>query len=209
MKKNRTARIWLGGAIALSTLGILSCSQQEAGNTITANEKKDTSKQAMIDRGAYLVTIGSCSDCHSPKNFTNMGPVVDSTRYLSGHPATSKLPPIDVNMLKPGGWGLMALDATCFVGPWGISFAANLTPDSATGLGAWSEEVFMKTLQTGKHLGQPAGRSILPPMPWYFLNHMTEVDFKSVYAYLRSIPAISNRVPEPVSPPDMQKMAAK
>jgi hypothetical protein len=55
-------------------------------------------------------------------------------------------------------------DLTAFVGPWGISYTANLTPDSATGIGAWSEAAFINTIRSGKHLGN--GRDILPPMPW-------------------------------------------
>jgi hypothetical protein len=135
---------------------------------------------------------------------TQMGPVVDSTKLLSGHPANAQLPPINTSSLQPGNWMGMAPDITAFVGPWGISYAANLTPDSATGIGAWSEEVFMNTIRSGKHLGN--GRPILPPMPWEFISKLTDDDLKSVYAYLRSLPAISNKVPAPVAPPDAMKM---
>jgi hypothetical protein len=100
----------------------------------------------------------------------------------------------------------MAPDITSFVGPWGISYAANLTPDSATGIGAWTEDVFMKTLRTGKHLGMENGRPILPPMPWEFIGKMTDEDLSAVFAYLRNLPAISNRVPAPVPP---NEVAAK
>jgi hypothetical protein len=89
-------------------------------------------------------------------------------------------------------------DLTAWVGPWGTSFAANLTPDSNTGLGSWTEEMFMKALRTGKHLGQ--GRDILPPMPWQMIGQMTDRDLKSVFAYLRSIPPVNNMVPDPISP---------
>ena len=101
----------------------------------------------------------------------------------------------------------MAPDITTFVGPWGISYAANLTPDSASGIGAWSEATFINTIRSGKHLGN--GRDILPPMPWPFVSKLTDEDLKSVYAYLMSLPPVSNKVPAPVSPPDVMKMAAK
>lgn len=176
-------------------------------NSHPAEEKKDdivaTRKlegEALVQRGNYLVTVASCNDCHSPKNMTPMGPVADSARLLSGHPANMPLPPIDPNALKPGGWVNMSGDVTAFVGPWGISYAANLTPDSATGIGAWTEAVFIKTLRTGKHLGMDNGRPLLPPMPWYYVNKMTDEDLSAVYAYLRSLPPIENRVPPPVAP---------
>lgn len=92
------------------------------------------------------------------------------------------------------------------VGPWGISYSANLTPDTVTGLGAWNQDVFIKTLRTGRHLGQDGGRAILPPMPWEEFSQLTDDDLKSIFTYLQSLPAISNKVPAPVSPPDVAKM---
>jgi mono/diheme cytochrome c family protein len=189
-------------ALAMAMLIVSSCSSspaEEKKDDVSATKKLEG--DALVQRGNYLVTIASCNDCHSPKNMTPMGPVADSTKLFSGHPANMPLPPIDPNALKPGGWINMAPDVTAFVGPWGISYAANLTPDSATGIGAWTEEVFIKTLRTGKHLGMDNGRPILPPMPWNYVSQMTDEDLSAVYAYLKSLPAISNRVPAPV-PPD-------
>jgi hypothetical protein len=134
-----------------------------------------------------------------------MGPVPDSTKLLSGHPGNAQLPPVNAASLQPGNWMSMAPDITAFVGPWGISYAANLTPDSTTGIGAWSEETFVNTIRSGKHLGN--GRDILPPMPWQFVSKLTDDDLKSVFAYLKSLPAINNKVPAPVTPPDAMKMA--
>ena len=138
---------------------------------------------------------------------TNMGPVVDSTKLLSGHPANEPLPPIDVKATQPGNWVNFAPDLTAFVGPWGISYAANLTPDSSTGIGAWTEDQFINTLRNGKHLGN--GRPILPPMPWDVFGKKTDEDLKAVFAFLKSLPAISNKVPPPVAPPDVMKMVSK
>jgi hypothetical protein len=100
----------------------------------------------------------------------------------------------------------MAPDITAFVGPWGVSYAANLTPDSATGIGAWTEAQFISTMRTGKHLGN--GRPILPPMPWDEIRKKTDDDLKAMFAYLKSLPAVNNRVPGPVTPPDAMKMGA-
>ena len=162
--------------------------------------------EELARRGEYLVTIASCGDCHSPKIMNPQGPPIeDSTRRFSGHPAGQAMPPVFTEALRPGQWALMSQTGTAFAGPWGISYTANLTPDSATGIGAWSEEVFIKTLRTGKHLGQENGRPILPPMPWYYVNKMTDEDLRAVYAYLRSLPPVNNRVPAPVGPEEAMR----
>jgi hypothetical protein len=80
-----------------------------------------------------------------------------------------------------------------------VSYSSNLTPDQNTGIGVWTEEIFIKTLRSGRHWGQ--ARPILPPMPWQSLAQMTDEDLKAVYAYLRSIPPIQNRAPESVPAP--------
>jgi hypothetical protein len=77
-----------------------------------------------------------------------------------------------------------------------VSFTANLTPDPETGLGRWTEQNFVEAMRTGRHQGR--GRQILPPMPWFNYAKMTDADLKATFAYLRSIPAIRNRVPDPV-----------
>jgi hypothetical protein len=158
-----------------------------------------------VSRGKYLVMAGGCNDCHSPKIMTPKGPIPDTSKLLSGHQANSPLPAIDPKATQPGQWILMAPDITAFVGPWGISYPANLTSDSATGVGAWGEEAFMKTLRTGKHMGNPNGRDILPPMPWQDIGRLTDEDLKSIYAYLKSLPPINNRVPAPVPPNEVGK----
>jgi len=197
----------LVGGFAFYLIGCNSASDEKKEQTSTTPETKAMTKEEMIKRGDYIVTTGSCNDCHSPKIMTQMGPVPDSTKLLSGHPGGSPLPPINLNSLKPGNWISMTSDITAFVGPWGISYAANLTPDSASGIGAWSEATFINTIRNGKHLGN--GRDILPPMPWPFVSKLTDDDLKSVYVYLMSLPPVSNKVPAPVSPPDVMKMAAK
>ena len=89
---------------------------------------------------------------------------------------------------------------TAWAGPWGVSFAFNLTPDKETGIAEWSEENFVRAIRTGKHQGQPNGRDILPPMPWEQYKNFTDEDIKAVFAYLRSIPPVKNQVPLPVVP---------
>lgn len=156
---------------------------------------------AGVERGEYLVEFGQCHDCHSPKVFTSAGPIPDSTRLLSGHPADAKLPAIPSGVLGPDQWGFLGTpDLTAFVGPWGVSFTANLTPDQ-TGLGSWTVEEFIQTMRTGKHLG--VGRPILPPMPWDYVGKLTDEDLRAVFAYLRTLKPVSNAVPAPI-PPDQE-----
>lgn len=148
------------------------------------------------ERGKYLVTTGSCNDCHTPWKLGEKGPEPDMSRMLSGHPEGMKLPPPAV---LRGPWGMVgALSMTAWAGPWGISYTTNLTPDPETGLGALSEENFVKAMRTGKHFG--GGREILPPMPWNWVGQMTDEDLKAIYAYLKTVPPIKNRVPDPVPP---------
>lgn len=195
----------LTGTIVLFQVSCTTQAEKKADTLLQQNKELTTGE--LVTRGKYLMTIGGCHDCHSPKKFGPQGMSLDEDRLLSGHPAGSPLPPIDAKALKPGGWVLFAGDITAAVGPWGISYAANLTPDSATGIGAWSEETFVKTLRTGKHLGQEGGRPILPPMPWQMVGQMTDEDLKAVYTYLQSLPPVKNRVPAPVPPAEAAKLA--
>lgn len=157
--------------------------------------KKDA---AAVARGRYLVTVSGCNDCHSPKIFTAQGPQLDRTRLLSGHPANERLPALPAGVVGPGKWGAVASsDMTAWVGPWGTSFAANLTPDP-TGIGGWTSEMFIKTMRTGKHMG--VGRRILPPMPWAEVGKLSNRDLKAIFAYLKTLRPISNLVPQPIPP---------
>lgn len=158
-------------------------------------QKKEITHSEMIERGKFLVSVGGCGDCHTPKIFGPQGPVQDTTRLLSGYPAQIPLPEVDLSMIQPGKWVLFTQDITGAVGPWGASFAANLTSDIETGIGSWQPEMFINAMRTGKHLG--AGRPILPPMPWEGVGKLSDEDLKAVFAYLKSLKPIKNKVPEP------------
>lgn len=148
-----------------------------------------------VERGRYLVTVGGCHDCHTPKTFGPEGMGFDSSRMLSGHPAGETLPPLPRGVIGPNGWGALTNQhLTAWYGPWGVSYTANLTPDS-TGLESWTDSLFIATMRTGRHLGN--GRQILPPMPWFNLALMTDEDLRAIFAYLQSIPRVTNRVPAP------------
>jgi Cytochrome c len=149
-----------------------------------------------LARGKYLVTVAGCNDCHTPWKMGPTGPEPDMSRMLSGHPENMALPPAP----KPEGPWLVSAAATntAWSGPWGMSFTANLTPDRETGLGKWTLRNFRDTIRTGRHMGQ--GRPILPPMPIPMYKNFTDADLEAIFSYLQTIPAVSNRVPEPLPP---------
>ncbi len=167
---------------------------------LPADEPPPTAEQ-MIERGQYLVTIGGCNDCHTPKVFSGGGTGLDESRLLSGHPADAEIPEFSFDNIGPGKWVLFYEHLTAAVGPWGVSFSANLTPDEDTGIGDWTEEEFISALRTGTHRG--IGRPILPPMPWFNLAMATDEDLQAIFAYLKSIPPIENEVPDAIDPPKM------
>ncbi len=152
----------------------------------------------VIQRGEYLVKIMGCNDCHTPWKMGPQGPEPDMTRFLSGHPEEiGPLPAAKVP--EPFVWAGFGTN-TAFTGPWGVSYAFNLTPEQNTGLGIWTEEMFVKTIRTGRHMG--VSRPINPPMPWPAYRNATDADLKAVYAYLRTIKPIVNHVPDYLPPAD-------
>lgn len=149
-----------------------------------------------IERGRYLVGIMGCNDCHSPKLMGPQGPYLDPDRILSGYPADRPLPPVPANAEA---WALMAMDLTAAVGPWGTTFAANITSDE-TGIGNWSYEQFERALRHGLYKGLEGSRPLLPPMPWQNMVDMKAEDMQAMFAYLKSTKPVENVVPTPIPP---------
>ena len=175
---------------AISGIALIACQPQ-------ANESKSEmpavmTNDQMVERGKYLVEILDCNICHTPKIFTPSGPVLDTTRILSGHPADYPEAPYDPATV--GAWTLANAHFTSWKGAFGTTFTANLTPDS-TGLGTWKEENFINAMRIGKHMGMEQQRPIMPPMPWQAFGNMPDEDLKAIWAYLQSIPPIKNAVP--------------
>jgi len=193
--------------IASFAIYIVGCTNQSSTekNEPGTGTSKTMSSEDLVKRGNYLMITSGCHDCHSPKKFGPHGEMMlDSTKLLSGHPAGMPMPPVNLKSLEPGQWMSLSGDLTAFVGPWGLSYTANLTPDSATGIGAWTETQFINTIRNGKHLGN--GRPIMPPMPWQFIGQMNDDDLKAIYAFLRSLPAVNNVVHAPLSPDEVKAM---
>lgn len=147
--------------------------------TLLSTEMKNPGE--LIDRGKYLVTITGCNDCHTPKRMGAKGPELIPELLLSGFQGKNAIPEFDKERMQKG-FAQMSPDMTAAAGPWGISFAANLTPHD-TGLGNWTFEQF-KT-----------------PMPWFNYTEMKDEDLRAIFAYLKSIKPVDNLVPSPVATP--------
>jgi len=185
--------LFISAIIAVTaTVAVVACTTSAAKNEkVTAAVTQDS----LIRRGSYLVTTMVCDDCHSPKQMGPHGPELVPGRRLSGYNSANPVPQIDTNQVKKG-WILFGPDLTLAVGPWGASFAANLTSDS-TGIGAWKEEQFLTAIRHGKLKGLDGNRGILPPMPWENFSKASDEDLKAIFAFLKSTKPVHNIVPAP------------
>ena len=179
----------LGVALLAGTIIYRPVQRAGAADNLGASDAR------LIERGKYLVSVTGCNDCHTPVKMTARGPVPDLDRLLSGHPENLKLPPAPVAPSEPWPWAGSATN-TAFSGPWGVTYATNLTPDKNTGTGIWTAEMFSRAIKLGKHWGQSGARAIQPPMPWANYAQMTDEDLRAIWAYLRSVPPVRNQVPD-------------
>jgi len=171
--------------------------QKPSGN----NSTKSETPEDMVKRGEYLVTIMGCNDCHSPKKMGPNGPEIIPELLLSGFPSDRPIVKFNDPRLKEG-FGMFYPDLTAAAGPWGVSFAANLTPDQS-GIGTWTEEQFKKALMQGKFKGIEGTRTLLPPMPWFNFMYLKDEDASAIFAYLKSLKPVVNVVPQPIPPDQM------
>lgn len=171
-----TWRRWAAVGLAIVTLTASVMSL----SCSTAQNAANTVAAAVEDplvRGGRIVFTSGCVDCHTPGSFYG---APDTTRMLSG----SEL-----------GW----------TGPWGTSFPRNLTPDSTTGIGSWTEDQIVTAVREGH---RPDGSPLLPPMPWPVYSHLTDEDAHALAKYLKSIPPIVHEVPKVVPPGKMPNRPA-
>ncbi len=192
------------GMAFLLAAGLGACQGSTGENVAETPPEKGAAAQAaaspaedLVARGEYLVATMACNDCHTPWKMGEQGPEPDMSRALSGHPQGLHMPPAPKLPEGPWLWTGAATN-TAFAGPWGVTFAANLTPDTSSGIGAWTEDMFVRSIRSGRHWG--TGRQIMPPMPWPAYSHLNDDDIHAIYAYLRSLPPIVNEVP-PYIPP--------
>ena len=121
-----------------------------------------------VARGEYLTrAVSHCGECHTPRTMTM---AVDNTRFLAGNPKGK--------------------------GPEG-SAVPNITPDRETGLASWTEEQITDYLETGnKPDGDVSGGLMMEVIQGSSAGYkdLTKADRQAIAKYLKSIPAIKNRI---------------
>ena len=181
-------------AAALATSCNNSVKAEPADEAVISND-------SLVKRGSYLVNAMGCDDCHSAKIFGPKGMELDMEHRFGGHLADSKLGKPNTGVMKDG-YMLFAMDLTSAVGPWGQSYAANISSD-ATGIGNWTEEQFFRAIREGKSKGLKESRPLLPPMPWFAYKNLSDTDLKAIFAFLKSTKPVQNRVPGPKAPNEL------
>ena len=136
-----------------------------------------------VARGKFLGEVLGCIDCHSPRGPDGR---VDPNFLLAGHRASDPYAAWSDSLWDAGMGMIVAPSGTAFAGPWGVTFARNLSPDVTTGIGGWNEEAFIYVLREG---------TLKPPMPSLAYGGLSDDDLKAIFAYLKSVPAVKNLVP--------------
>lgn len=178
---------------------VVSCKEKVTQKENVAAVVAEKSATDVVAHGKYLVEIMGCHDCHSPKRMGANGPELIPELMLSGYPADRPIVKMDSKLLKQG-FAMLYPDLTAGAGPWGMSFAGNLTPDES-GIGNWTRDQFKKALTEGKLKGLDTGRTLLPTMPWVNFKSLKEDDITAIFEYLKSVKPVKNVVPAPI-PPD-------
>ena len=200
-------QLTITACLLISSISILVACTQKTSDESSSSGNSDSAVAAKMQYGGYksqvkwgehLVQICACNDCHTPKTMGPQGPELDMSLMLSGHPSKMPPPPVDRKIAETKGIA-STQTLTGWVGPWGISYAANLTPDES-GLGNWTEPQFLKCIREGKWKGLDSTRQLLPPMPWQAYKFMNDDELKAIFAYLKSIPAVNNVVPQAQPP---------
>lgn len=134
---------------------------------LTARKFQSTPER--LARGEYLVrNVTDCMGCHAEHDWTaHDAPVLPQTLGAGQ----------DMNILK---------------GFPGKVYAPNITPDTETGAGSWSDDQLARAIREG--VGYD-GRALFPFMPYLDFRHMSDEDLASVIVYLRSLPPVHKRQP--------------
>ena len=133
----------------------------------------------LLQRGRYIATAIQGCACHTRERSDG---TKEKEWYLAGAPAQ----PPAVGLFPNAGWTNLR---------WKKLYARNITPDPETGIGKWTEADFMRALRVGL---TPDGRILDPFMPWGAFQGLTDRDLKAIWAYLRTIEPIKNKVPDSI-----------
>ena len=198
---------WIAFVSIISGSAIIfyACTDSKTEPAATATKESFGGFESQLKWGESLVTNGGCNDCHTPKKMGPNGPEDDMSLMLSGHPA--QMPPPDFDPKEAAKKGLIVTQTfTSWTGPWGTTYAVNLTSDT-TGIGGWKEEQFVKSLHELKWMGLEGTRPLMPPMSMMPATRMSDEELKAIFAYLKTTPAIKNVSPDAVllPPPSSAK----
>jgi hypothetical protein len=198
LRRHQFRNTLLVSAVSLAMLGAAAVHAAKPAKDAKSGKGAKAAEDP-VARGRYLVSFAGCNDCHTPWVFNkDLGmPVPDHTRFLSVHPAGGPEPQGKVDPKTD--LAFIGATFTAFKLPFGTVYSANLTPDKETGIGNWTEEMFLGVFRKGLHMGAE-GRPVLPPMPWQEYRNMTDDDLKAVFAFLKTIPAIHNPIADPKVP---------
>lgn len=171
-------------------------------------DQKNKKDVLSVEKGQILSVEHGCVFCHSPKVNKQEDLIPDPERLFSGHPEGKKLPDIPKDLIGTNKWfGLYTTGFTAWGGPWGISYADNLTPDKETGIGNWKEDDFINVIRLGIH--SSFKRRLMPPMPWDEMYELSDEDLGAIFRYLRTVKPVRNTVPESVPADIEEDMAVK
>jgi len=143
-------------------------------------------QDSTLEHGKYIATIAGCTSCHTPYKAGYQKPPQDLTLEQIQTLAFNDKDATDQDKLFAGG---RLFD----LGPAGKIFTRNITPDNATGLGTWSDDQIKFAIRTGV---DKDGKTLFPVMPYHVYNGMADSDLEAVIAYMHSVNAIPNQVPD-------------
>ena len=83
--------------------------------------------------------------------------------------------------------------AEAFSGPFGTVYPRNITSDKDTGVGNWTDAQLITAIRNGV---DDEGQLLFPDMPYMAFHFMSDADVANLVAFLRTVPAVSNKVPE-------------
>lgn len=131
------------------------------------------SENNQISYGRYLVNVAGCVDCHSQ---VDKGSVIKGTEFSGGME---------------------------FMQPAGIVRTPNLTPDKETGIGSWSEAMFLSRFEAYSDANfvrqELSADELNTPKPWTMYAGMKTSDLKAIHAYLKSLKPVSHKVEQTVA----------
>ncbi len=157
--------------LLLSSTFFFSCNNDDSKKTSDASAGNTDSLNKMVERGKYLAHhVSLCMDCHSQRDFDQFsGPMKEGTEGMGG------------DYFDQG------------VGIPGIVYAKNITPDTANGIGKYTDEELVRAITKGI---TRTGDTLFPIMPYPHYNTMSKDDIYSIIAYIRTLKPSANKVPE-------------